>query len=160
MSALMRSNPAGNLLATSRVVASTTRGKVTYDNYRTRNKSYRSAAKEKRKQARRDRMAGAGNVKDSGEEIPPFFMPQRYKLLYKVMEDHKNSGRLGRKPMPLEVKQKLAAVAKEYNEFKTAEKIILDKEKARQTEVAINAMDAIVYLPDYLLEEVMSDSGA
>jgi len=126
MSAMMRTNPAGNLLATSQVIANGTRGKVTYDNYRTRNRSYRSAAKEKRKQARRDRMAGAGNVKDSGEEIPPFFMPQRYKLLYKVMEDHKNSSRLGRKPMPLEVKQKLGQVAKDYNEFKTAEKVLLD----------------------------------
>ena len=49
-------------------------------------------------------MAGAGAIKDSGEEVPPFFLPQRYKLLFKVMEDHKNSVRLGRKPMPLEVK--------------------------------------------------------
>ena len=105
-------------------------------------------------------MAGAGNVKDSGEEIPPFFMPQRYKLLYKVMEDHKNSHRLGRKPMPLEVKQRLAKVAKDYNEFKMAEKALLDRERAAQTATGIAAMDAIVYLPDYLLEETMSDSGA
>jgi hypothetical protein len=32
-------------------------------------------AKEKRKQTRRDKMEGPGNVKESGEEIPPFFMP-------------------------------------------------------------------------------------
>lgn len=102
MSALMRSGPKGNLLACSQGLA--IRGKLMYENMRVRNHKHRSAAKEKRKQARRDRMAGAGNVRDSGEEIPPFFMPQRYKLLYKVMEDHKNSGRLGRKPMPLEVK--------------------------------------------------------
>mmetsp|Transcript_15395 Transcript_15395/g.20864 ORF Transcript_15395/g.20864 Transcript_15395/m.20864 type:complete len:153 (+) Transcript_15395:267-725(+) len=105
-------------------------------------------------------MAGAGNIKDSGEEIPPFFMPQRYKLLYKVMEDHKNSSRLGRKPMPMEAKQRLAAAAKEYSEFKTAEKTILDKEKAMQMATSIKAMDAILFLPDYLLEETMSDSGA
>jgi len=49
-------------------------------------------------------MAGVGSIKDSGEEVPPFFMPQRYKLLYKIMEDHKNITRLGRKPVPLEVK--------------------------------------------------------
>mmetsp|Transcript_32965 Transcript_32965/g.40781 ORF Transcript_32965/g.40781 Transcript_32965/m.40781 type:complete len:97 (-) Transcript_32965:954-1244(-) len=96
-------------------------------------------------------MAGAGNIKDSGEEIPPFFMPQRYKLLYKVMEDHKNSSRLGRKPMPMEAKQRLAAAAKEYSEFKTAEKTILDKEKAMQMATSIKAMDAILFLPDYLL---------
>ena len=61
-------------------------------------------AKEKRKQTRRDKMEGPGNIKESGEEIPPFFMPQRYKLLYKVMGDHKNSMRPARKPMPLEVR--------------------------------------------------------
>ena len=75
MTALMRSGPAGNLLPASTAVAATVRGRVDYENYRIRNKSYRSAAKEKRKQARRDRMAGAGNIRDSGEEIPPFFMP-------------------------------------------------------------------------------------
>ena len=129
MSALMRSNPTGNLMAASRVVAGATRGKVVYQNYKVKQRSYKSMAKEKRKQARRARMAGLGSIKDSGEEIPPFFMPQRYKLLFKVMEDHRNSHRLGRKPMPLEVKQKLAEVAKEYNEFKTAKKYLLDEEK-------------------------------
>ena len=94
---LLRSTPTGNVLAASQTFVATTRGRVVYDNLRTRNKSYRSAAKEKRKQFRRDRMAGPGNVKDSNEEVPPFFMPQRYKLLYKIMEDHKNCGRPGRK---------------------------------------------------------------
>ena len=98
---LLRSSPTGNALAATQTLA--TRGRVVYDNVRTRNKSYRSAAKEKRKQFRRDRMAGPGGA-DSEAEIPPFFMPQRYKLLYKVMEDHKNASRPGRKPMPLEVK--------------------------------------------------------
>lgn len=74
---------------------------------------------------------GVGAIKDSGVEIPPFFMPQRYKLMYAVMMDHKNSGRLARKPMPLELKQKLAVVMKEYNEFKTAEKSLLDMERAK-----------------------------
>ena len=67
------------------------------------------------------------------------------------MEDHKNAHRLGRKPIPLEVKQRIAAVAKEYSEFKTAEKTLLDMEKAKQTATSIKAMDAIVFLPDYLL---------
>ena len=75
ISAMMRSNPTGNLMATSHVVAGATRGRVTYENYKVKQRSYRSAAKEKRKQARRARMAGAGSIKDSGEEIPPFFMP-------------------------------------------------------------------------------------
>lgn len=51
------------------------------------------------------------------------------------MEDHKNTVRYGRKPMPLEVKKKLAALSKEYNEFKTAEKTLLDKERAKMMEM-------------------------
>lgn len=102
MSSLMRSSMNVNMLASS--VGMTCRAKIGYENVRTRNKSYKSAARERRKQFRRDRMAGAGSIKESGEEVPPFFMPQRYKLLFKVMEDHKNVSRLGRKPMPLEVK--------------------------------------------------------
>ena len=47
------------------------------------------------------------------------------------MEDHKNSMRPARKPMPLEVRYRLASVAKEYNEFKTAEKILMDMEQAK-----------------------------
>jgi hypothetical protein len=48
------------------------------------------------------------------------------------MEDHKNSGRLGRKPIPNDVKQRLAEVSKEYNEFKVAEKTLIDIERANQ----------------------------
>ena len=79
-------------------------------------------------------MAGAGSIKESGEEIPPFFMPQRYKLLYKIMEEHKNCVRPGRKPMPLEVKQELARMSKEYNEFKVAELTLMDQERAKLLE--------------------------
>ena len=86
-------------------------------------------------------------------------MPQRYKLLFKIMEDHKNCSRLGRKPMPIEIKQKLAAVQKEYNEFKVAEKTLMDLERSKFHNTQIRAMDAIMYLPDYLLQEAMSDSG-
>ena len=69
----MRSNPTGSIFAAASI--QTIRGREGYENVKTRNRSYRSAAKEKRKQFRRDRMAGAGAIKDSGEEIPPFFMP-------------------------------------------------------------------------------------
>ena len=86
-------------------------------------------------------------------------MPQRYKLMYAVMMDHKNSGRLARKPMPLELKQKLAVVMKEYNEFKTAEKSLLDMERAKMAHAQLKAIDASVFLPDYLIEEAHSDSG-
>ena len=79
---------------------------------------------------KREKMEG-GDDTNLNEEIPPFFMPQRYKLIFKLMEDAKNASRLGRKPMPLEVKQQLATACKEYNEFKTAEKTLLQRERER-----------------------------
>ena len=160
MNALMRGT-SGNIFANQLAASQTLgcRAKVGYDQVRFRNKAYRSSAREKRKQMKRDKMASATSVKDSGEDIPPFFLPQRYKLLYRVMEDHKNASRLGRKPMPQEVKQNLAKVAKEYSEFKIVEKILMDKERAQLIRMQAKASDAILMLPDYLLEETLSDSG-
>ena len=97
--------------------------------------------------------------KEGNEDIPPFYLPQRYKLIFKIMEDNKNASRLGRKPMPPEVKQQLATACKEYNEFKTAEKTLLIKEKSAFMATQVKAMDAILFLPDYLLEEAISDHG-
>ena len=62
-------------------------------------------------------MAG-GADKDPGEEVPPFFLPARYKLLGKVIEEARNSGRIGRKPIPENVKKEFAAHAKEYAAYK------------------------------------------
>ena len=74
MTSLLRGGSKGNaLLASSQALA--IRGRISFENVRTRSRSYKSAAKEKRKQARRARMAGSASIKDSGEEIPPFFMP-------------------------------------------------------------------------------------
>jgi hypothetical protein len=42
-------------------------------------------AKEKRKAARRMAIGGVKSPKDTGEELPPFFLQPRYKLLYKVL---------------------------------------------------------------------------
>jgi hypothetical protein len=67
---------------------------------------FKSGAKERRKQRKRDNM-GLG-FKDAGEEVPSFYLPSRYKLLYKVMQDHKNVGRIGRKPIPAELKKEVA----------------------------------------------------
>lgn len=41
-----------------------------------------------------------------------------------------------------------------------AEKILLDRERGAFISVQLKAMDAILYLPDYLLEETLNDSGA
>jgi len=42
-------------------------------------------AKAKAKATKRAMMGGVPSPKDTGEEIPPFFMAPRYKLLYKVL---------------------------------------------------------------------------
>ena len=49
-----------------------------------------------------------------GEEVPPFMIPARYKLIFKYLQEHKNAHRLARKPVPLEKKKEFAASAKEY----------------------------------------------
>ena len=104
-------------------------------------------------------MAGMAALKE-GLEIPPFFMPQRYKLLFNVMQDHKNAHRYGRKPMPIELKRQLAEQLKEYNEFKTAEKTLLDRERIKMVELQVKALDAAVFFPDYLIDEMFNESGA
>ena len=96
-------------------------------------------------------MASLNALKDTNMERPPFFIPQRYKLLFQVMQDHKNCHRLGRKPMPQEVKEKLGQTLKEYNEFKVAEKSLLDLERSKMMDIQLKAVDAAIFLPDYLL---------
>lgn len=71
-------------------------------------------------------MGGMKSPRDTGEDIPPFFLPARYKLLFKVYELQKNSARIGRKPIPEKVKKEFAAKAKEYMEYKHAERLLLD----------------------------------
>ena len=104
-------------------------------------------------------MASLNALKDVNMERPPFFIPQRYKLLFQVMQDHKNCHRLGRKPMPAEVRNELGRTLKEYNEFKVAEKTLLDMERAKMLDIQLKAMDATLFMPDYLLQETISDTG-
>jgi hypothetical protein len=65
-------------------------------------------AKEKRKAVRRMAIGGVKSPKETGEELPPFFLQPRYKLLYKVLQDQKNSTRIARKPMPEALKLEFA----------------------------------------------------
>lgn len=156
----LSSGPVGTGLAQQAPAAQVlaTRGKIGYMNTKIRARTYKSTAKERRKQMKRDRMAGS-NIKDSSEEVPPFFIPQRYKLLFKVMEEHRNCVRIGRKPMPSDVKKALAEQAKAYNEFKCAEKVVMQQERALNKIVAMEAMDATLFLSDNLLNEALSDTG-
>ena len=45
----------------------------------------------------------------------------------------------------------MAHQLKEYNEFKTAEKTLIDLERGKMLQVQMKALDAIVFLPDYLI---------
>ena len=133
MTALMRTSQLADSQATVMMASRSTLGigmaaGHTYENLRVRNKKYKSAAKEKRKQVRREAMAGFKSPKETGEELPPFFLPPRYKLLYKLYTEGKNSHRVGRKPIPLDAKRAFAAHAKEYQAYKHAEKMRLRQE--------------------------------
>lgn len=104
-------------------------------------------------------MAHTRSPKDRGEEMPGFFTNARYKLMYKVMQDHKNCKRLGRKPLPAELKKKIAEQSKEYHAYKVVEKDNLERELNAQTKVQLKAMDAICFLPDYLMEECLEENS-
>ena len=95
---------------------------------------------------------------DSGD-IPPFFLPSRYKLLYQMISDSKNSTRIGRKPIPDELKKEFAAHAKEYAEYKQAQTLRMKEEDKAALQVQLKALDALIFLPDYLYDEATSDSG-
>jgi len=75
-----------------------------YPNLRIHKLKYKSMAREKRKATRRAAMGGVKTPKEMGEEQPPFFLPPRYKLMFKVLTQNKNCTRIGRKPMPDDVK--------------------------------------------------------
>ena len=102
------------------------RAKTSNYNIKIRARRYKSSAKEKRKQRKRESMGYGATQEES--EVPAFFLPSRYKLLAKVLNDHKNTNRITRKPLPEDIKKSLAKQAKEYNEFKVAEKILIDRE--------------------------------
>ena len=98
------------------------------------------------------------NTKEEGE-IPPFFLPARYKLLFQIIENSKNSTRIGRKPMPVELKKEFAAHAKEYSEWKQAQSLRMREEDKSALKVQLKSLDSLVYLPDYLYEEATSETG-
>jgi len=85
-------------------------------------------AKEKRKAVRRMAIGGVKSPKDTGEELPPFFLQPRYKLLYKVLQDQKNCTRIARKPMPEALKLEFSQKSKEYHAYKVIEKAHIERE--------------------------------
>jgi hypothetical protein len=83
-----------------------------------RNLKYKSAAKEKRKEAKRKAMGGIPSPKDLGEEMPPWYLPPRYKLFFKAMTENRNQTRISRKPMPDNVKAEFVKHSKEFHAYK------------------------------------------
>ena len=56
-----------------------------FETPRIRNRKYKMAAKERRRIVRARKADEGKSPKDKGEELPPFFIPPRYKLLFKYM---------------------------------------------------------------------------
>eukprot|EP00352_Strombidinopsis_acuminata_P002881 CAMPEP_0176382538 /NCGR_PEP_ID=MMETSP0126-20121128/32766_1 /TAXON_ID=141414 ORGANISM="Strombidinopsis acuminatum, Strain SPMC142" /NCGR_SAMPLE_ID=MMETSP0126 /ASSEMBLY_ACC=CAM_ASM_000229 /LENGTH=86 /DNA_ID=CAMNT_0017747031 /DNA_START=31 /DNA_END=291 /DNA_ORIENTATION=- len=85
----MRRSPTTiSMIAPSNALDLGTRRLSFYDNIKTHKLKYKAKARDKRKDTRRAKLEGSGwSPKDTGEETPAFFMPQRYKLLYKMIQD-------------------------------------------------------------------------
>ena len=58
-----------------------------YENNRVRLRKYKMLAKLSRKMKKAASMSGSKNPRDFGEEMPPFFLQPRYKLIYKLLQD-------------------------------------------------------------------------
>ena len=66
------------------------------------------AAKERRRIVRANKANENKSPVDMGEELPPFMIPPRYKLMFKMMQNDRNNTRLHRKEIPLADKEKFA----------------------------------------------------
>ena len=56
-----------------------------YTNPRVRNKKHKAAAKERRRIVRARKADVNKSPHDMGEELPPFMIPPRYKLIFKYL---------------------------------------------------------------------------
>ena len=101
-------------------------------------------------------MGAAFGPREIGEEQPPFFMPVRYKLLVKCYQDIRNSNRFSRKPMPEEKRLELARRSKEYNIYKYHEVSMIEREANEHVKAQVGAIEACLFLPDYLMEETLN----
>ena len=71
--------------------------KVEFETPRIRNRKYKMAAKERRRIVRANKANAGKTPNDLGEELPPFMIPPRYKLIFKYMQTHRNATRIQRK---------------------------------------------------------------
>ena len=56
-----------------------------FPNPKVRNRKYKAAAKERRRVVRARKANEGKSPHDMGEELPPFLIPPRYKLIFKYM---------------------------------------------------------------------------
>ena len=89
-----------------------------------------------------------------GEELPPFMIPPRYKLMFKIMQNDRNNTRLHRKEIPLADKERFAQQAKDWAMYVQANKLIGEEEMNSLVHEQINTDMACAFLPDYLRNEV------
>ena len=97
--------------------------------------------------------------RDINEDQPPFYMPARYKLYIKCLQEFRNSNRFSRKPMPDAVREEFVRRSKEYQAYKQCEQRMLDEEANLYAGTQIKALEAAFFLPDYLMEEAWSQTG-
>ena len=157
--AMRQSNSFGSFMLGSCQLA--TRRENPYPNMRVKKIKYKNMAREKRKERiRLQRAENAGQGSEKKEEIPPFFLPARYKLLFNLVADMRNAHRVGRKPIPENLKKEFAAHAKEYAEYKQAQRLRMKQEELDHIRVQKNVLESLFQLPDYLMAEATSETGA
>ena len=78
----------------------------------------------------------------------------------KCYQEFRNSNRFSRKPIPDEVKVEFARRSKEYNMYKHHETQMIEKEANLHVKAQLSALEACFFLPDYLMEETLTETGA
>ena len=147
-------------LALTALTADNAARRFGYENIKVRKIKYKSQAKERRKIMLRNRMGANQGPRELGEEQPPFFMPVRYKLFAKCFQEFRNSNRFSRKPMPEEVRLELCKRSREYNMYKHHEVQMIEREANDHVKAQMSALEACLFLPDYLMDETLNETGA
>eukprot|EP00351_Strombidinopsis_sp_SopsisLIS2011_P006072 CAMPEP_0116880272 /NCGR_PEP_ID=MMETSP0463-20121206/12180_1 /TAXON_ID=181622 /ORGANISM="Strombidinopsis sp, Strain SopsisLIS2011" /LENGTH=128 /DNA_ID=CAMNT_0004530643 /DNA_START=233 /DNA_END=619 /DNA_ORIENTATION=- len=76
-----------------------------------------------------------------------------------MIQDTQNANYPARKPMPPALKKEFSEKSKEYHAYKIAEHNLVKKEEAVQLKASFEALDAVFFLPDYLMDECLNETG-
>ena len=124
-----------------------------------KNKKYKSEARERRKERKRMKLLESSGSKIKAEDASSFWIPVRYRLLYKCLEDSRNTHRFSIKQMPEDVRENFIKECKEYQQYKQLQLLHLEKEMNNYVPVFTKAIQACFFLPDFLRHEVFSEDG-